>query len=52
MKLFPKEYLWQEIYGLICDAYKMTPSGLKNCEIWHSHKTRKPTEGQECVSKP
>ncbi|EKO76471.1 hypothetical protein LEP1GSC068_1500 [Leptospira sp. Fiocruz LV3954] len=29
MKLFPKEYLWQEIYGLICDVYKMTPSGLE-----------------------
>ncbi|EMJ49604.1 hypothetical protein LEP1GSC175_0322 [Leptospira santarosai str. HAI821] len=24
-----KEYLWQEIYGLIRDAYKMAPSGLE-----------------------
>ncbi|EKO35421.1 hypothetical protein LEP1GSC163_2040 [Leptospira santarosai str. CBC379] len=29
MKLFPKEYLWQEIYELICDAYKMAPSRLE-----------------------
>ncbi|AVQ13527.1 Uncharacterized protein XB16_3235 [Leptospira santarosai] len=26
---------------------KWLPLGLKNCKIWHSHKTRKPTEGQE-----